>query len=194
MWKIFDQKCHYIVHINRKKSCENILLNNNSKELLKKSINNEQQMKNQVNKSNSLIHLIENNNNTCSSCDVNFTQKSSLKRHLLKGCPAVLQIMVPNKINKSDDVKKLIDNQQKMEKEITELRTIISSLQKKINNDGELIKCVKKLIVGAKNNIDNDVDNDVDNNIDNNNDTNFVNNNTKIYKKRRIPIALKNTL
>ena len=155
--KIFDQKSHYIVHINRKFSCLNNYDIVDTSEIIlpqKTAKNHIKTAKNHINPQNIITNIEDINNdiistdNTikqtylCEYCNTSYSRKDVLSRHIKQYCK------LKNKIDNTklnNDVSEII----KSKEEITELKKEIQNLKQqfittskiksKLNDDNKQI-------------------------------------------------------
>ena len=202
--KIFSQKCHLITHLNKKNPCTNnynnfivventkdtnsIINNIVSKNKLIQNINQVKNVKKmQINNKN--IKNITRTYN-CEYCNSEFTQSGSLNRHMLKRCKEYKKDTSENNLQtiiktQAKEINKLKNLQSKHQIEIEKIKNLFYKYDAE---NKQLKNFIKESLQKDKNNSDDNVD------YMNNNNENYSNQIVKVYKKRRIPIALKNTL
>jgi hypothetical protein len=122
--KSFDQKCHYNVHINRKKSCCNNIDNDSNDVFFVKNelhndklVGNNELLKNNLQNNENINILDENKLTICKHCNKNFSTNGSLKRHLNDRCKVLKQndnekldfVKIVNELKEqNDELKKMV--------------------------------------------------------------------------------------
>ena len=144
--KNFNQKCHFNVHVNRKKDCSNFNINNDHNELVNSEpiinnelVNSEPIINNELvydNLSNNVnINILDNNELIiCKHCNKNFSTNGSLKRHLNDRCK-----LLKKEIDKKPDFIKIVNELKEQNDELKKMVTQLINNNVKVDNiDGKI--------------------------------------------------------